>query len=200
MEQIRSFIAIELPDELKRGLAELQSSLKLRGQHWAKPVEPQNMHLTLKFLGNMEKSQLTPVTRAMEAAAEGISRFYLKVKDIGAFPNLKRAQVVWVGLSGEVDKLVQLQQRLESSLVPLGFASESRPFTAHLTLARLRHQASPDERQRLGELIATTKLEAAYTIEVDAINLMKSQLTREGPIYSRISSVKLTKALPTALT
>jgi 2'-5' RNA ligase len=96
-----------------------------------------------------------------------------------------------VGISGEVDKLSQLQQHLESNLARLGFAPETRLFTPHLTLARLRNQTSLDERQSFGQLIATTRFEVTYTIKVDAINLMRSQLTREGAIYSQISSVGL---------
>ena len=184
MEQVRSFIAIELPDELKLGLSQLQAGLKLGKQSWVKWVDPYSIHLTLKFLGNIAVDRIGEITRAMETAAQGISPFHLEVKELGAFPNLKRVQVVWVGITGEVDRLGQLQQRLESNLAPLGFAPESRPFTPHLTLARLRDRASPDEQQRFGQLIASTRFEAAYSVEVDAINLMRSQLTREGAIYS----------------
>jgi len=200
MEQIRSFIAIELPDELKLGLAQLQDRLKSGKQPWLKWVDPYGIHLTLKFLGNIDVDKIGAITKAIEAAAQGISPFHLEVKDLGVFPNLRRVQVVWVGVSGELDKLAQLQQRIESNLTPLGFTTEARPFTPHLTLARLRSQASLDERQRFGQLIASTKFEAAYTIEVEAINLMRSQLTREGAIYSRISSVELKKPLSTATT
>jgi len=198
MEQVRSFIAIELPDGLKLELSQLEARLKLGEQPWVKWVDPYGIHLTLKFLGNVIANRLGDITGAMGAAAQGIPPFRLEVKELGVFPNLRRAQVAWVGISGEVDKLGQLQQRLESNLAPLGFAPESRPFTPHLTLARLRNQASPDERQRFGQLITSTKFESAHTIEVDAINLMRSQLTREGAIYSRISSVGLGKPLSTA--
>lgn len=191
MEQVRSFIAIELPDELKAELSQLQNRLKSGEQPWVKWVDPYSIHLTLKFLGNVAVDRISEITRAMETAAQGISPFHLEVKKLGFFPNLRRVQVAWVGVSGEVDKLSQLQQRIESNLARLGFTPESRPFTPHLTLARLRNQASPDERQRFGQLIADTKFEAAYTIEVDAISLMRSQLTRDGAIYSRISSVRL---------
>jgi len=197
MEQVRSFIAIELPDELKVGLTRLQSQLKLGKQPWVKWVDPYSIHLTLKFLGTVAVDRIGEITRAMEEAARGISPFHLEVKELGVFPNLRRVQVAWVGVSGEVDKLSQLQQRIESNLADLGFAPESRPFTPHLTLARLRNWASPDERQRFGQLIAGTRFEAAYTIEVDAISLMRSQLTREGAIYSRISSIGLNKPLST---
>ncbi len=191
MEQIRSFIAIELPEELKLGLTQLEAQLKLGEQPWVKWVDPYSIHLTLKFLGNIAVDRTGEVTRVMEEAVQGISPFHLEVKDLGVFPNLRRVQVAWVGISGEVDKLSQLQKYIESALAPLGFAPESRPFTPHLTLARLRDRASLDERQRFGQLIASTRFETAYTIEVDAISLMRSQLTREGAIYSRISSVGL---------
>jgi len=191
MEQIRSFIAIELPDELKLGLVQLQARLKSGKQPWVKWVDPYGIHLTLKFLGDIDVDKIGTITKATEAAVQGIPPFHLEVKSLGAFPNLRRVQVVWVGVGGEVDKLSQLQQRIESNLTPLGFTAEARPFTPHLTLARLRNQASLDERQRLGQLLANTSFETAYSIEVEAISLMRSQLTKEGAIYSRISSVKL---------
>ncbi len=191
MEQVRSFIAIELPDKVKAGLVQLEAQLKLGKPPSVKWVDPSGIHLTLKFLGNIAVDRIPEITKAMEKAAQGIPPFHLEVKGLGAFPNLKRVQVAWVGISGEVDKLGQLQQRIESNLVPLGFTAESRPFTPHLTLARLRDRASPEERQGFGQLIASTRFETVYTMQVDCINLMRSQLTREGAIYSRLSSVGL---------
>ena len=197
MEQIRSFIAIELPDELKSELVQLEARLKSGGQFRVKWVDPNGIHLTLKFLGDIAADRVEEIVGAMEEAARGISTFQLKVKGLGVFPNPKRAQVAWVGLSGEVDKLAQLQKSVESKLAPLGFAPESRRFTPHLTLARLRNQVSPDERQRFGQLITGTAFEADCAIEVDAISLIRSQLTREGAIYTRINSVRLEKPLST---
>jgi len=200
MEQVRSFIAIELPEELKVGLAQLQARLKSGEPPGVKWADPYGIHLTLKFLGSIAVDRISEITRVIEEAARGVTPFRLEVKGLGAFPNLRRIQVIWVGVSGEVDKLGQLQQRLESNLASLGLAKETRPFTPHLTLARLRNQASLDERQLFGQLIACTRFEAAYTIRVDSINLMKSQLTREGAIYHRISSVGLKKPLSAATT
>lgn len=197
MEQVRSFIAIELPDELKAGLSQLLSGLKRGNQPWVKWVDPYSIHLTLKFLGSIAADRIDEIVMAMEDAAQGITPFHLEVKELGVFPDLRRVQVAWVGIKGDVDKLGQLQQRIESNLAQLGFTPELRPFTPHLTLARLRSEALPNERQRLGQLIVDTKFEANYSIEVDSINLMRSQLTREGAIYSRISSVKLKKPLST---
>lgn len=197
MEQIRSFIAIELPDGLKSELVQLEARLKSGGQFRVKWVDPNGIHLTLKFLGSIAADRVEGIVRVMEEAARVISPFQLKVEGLGVFPSLKRAQVAWVGLSGGVDKLAQLQKSIESKLVPLGFALESRPFTPHLTLARLRNQASLDERQRFGQLIADNTFEAACTIDADAISMIKSQLTREGAIYTRIKSVSLEKPLST---
>ncbi len=190
MEQIRSFIAIELPDELRLELDRLETQLRSGKPPGVKWVDPDSIHLTLKFLGNIAIDRTGEITGAMEEAAQTVPPFHLEVKGLGVSPNLKRVQVAWVGISGEIAELGRLQQRIESNLAHLGFAPESRQFTAHLTLARLHHQASLDERQGFGQLIAGTRFEAV-NIKVDAISLIKSQLTREGAIYSRIGSVRL---------
>lgn len=191
MEQVRCFIAIELTEEVKRGLKTIQAQLKSGGQFPVKWVDPYGIHLTLKFLGNVAEDRLGEITAAMEEASHGVSPFQLEVRELGVFPNPRRVQVAWVGVGGEVEKLGTLQQRLESGLEGLGFAPENRRFTPHLTLARVRDQASADERERFGQLIADTGFEAGYSLPVEAINLMRSQLTREGAIYSRLSSVEL---------
>jgi len=191
MEPIRSFIAIELPDELKLALTRLQTSLKQVAPPVVKWVEARGIHLTLKFLGNVSSDRINDIIQVMEQSARGIPPFQLEAKNVGAFPNLKRPQVLWVGVSGQLDRLSQLQQRIETNLVPLDFAAEQRPFTAHLTLARIREQASSHERQRLGEFVVAAKFDTAYTIAVNSVSLMRSELTREGAIYSRIGSVQL---------
>jgi len=198
MEQVRSFIAIELPDELKLALTRLQSQLKSGRGYPVKWVDPYSVHLTLKFLGNIDIDRIGEITGAIETSAQGIPPFHLEVGGLGVFPGLRRVQVAWVGLSGDVDRLSQLQQRIESNLTPLGFVAESRPFKPHLTLARVRERASPEERNGFGRLITDTSIEDKYSFNVDAVSLMKSQLTREGAVYSRIGSVKLVKHLPDA--
>jgi len=195
MEQIRSFIAIELPDEVRSALTELQTGLQKEKQPAVKWVDPYGIHLTLKFLGSIAVSQINDVTSAIEQAARGFSPLALEVKDLGVFPNFKRVRVVWVGMGGDISRLKQLQQRLESNLVPLGFARESRPFTPHLTLARVREKASPIEQQRFGQLIAGAKFETAHHFTADSISLMQSQLTTGGAIYRQITSASLGKPL-----
>jgi 2'-5' RNA ligase len=196
MEEVRCFIAIELPDQVKRDLRELQAQLRAASQAPAKWVDPNNIHLTLKFLGNVAAGRINEIAQAITEAVRGTSPFSIEVRELGVFPNPRRVQIVWVGVGGEVDKLSSLQQRIEQGLGKLGFAPENRRFTPHLTLARIRERATPQERERLGQLIAETDFEASQSFTVDSVKLMKSQLTPEGPIYSRLSSAEL-KPLPT---
>jgi len=193
METIRAFIAIALPLELKQQLARLQASLNADNRLRIKWVKPEGIHLTLKFLGNIPGSGIDRITRAMTNAATQITPFYLETEALGAFPDLKRVQVVWLGLGGEIDKLEQLQQLIETKLTHLGFATEQRNFKPHLTLARLSKEVPASERQRMGELIADSSTEMCAKIKVDNINLVKSQLTGVGAIYTVISSASLLK-------
>jgi len=190
-EQIRSFIAIELPEEAKQGLARLRKELERDEHKFVKWVEPQGIHLTLKFLGNIPSKQVTELTEAIEEATQRISPFHLEISGLGAFPSLRQARVFWVGIGGEMDKLSRLQQNIDSVLAALGFAKEERSFMPHLTLARMRQGTSPLERRSFGELAGSTIFEDKYDIKVEAISLMRSQLTPAGAIYSCLSAVGL---------
>ena len=191
MERVRSFVAIELPEELKSELIGLNECLKSGAHTGVRWVDPRGIHLTLKFLGDIAVDRVDDINAALVKATQGISPFKLEVGGLGVFPNPRRVRVAWVGISGEVDKLRQLQQRVESSLAETGFPAESRGFTPHLTLARVREQVSPDERQSFGRLIESTDFKAIHDIAVDKVFLMRSQLTRQGAVYSRLSSVGL---------
>jgi len=190
-EQIRSFIAIELPENVLEGLARLRKELEREGHKFVKWVAPGGIHLTLKFLGNIPSKRITEITEAIEGAKQGISPFHLEISGLGAFPSLRQARVFWVGIGGEVDKLSRLQQNIDSALAVLGFAKEERSFVPHLTLARIRQGAPPPERSSFGELIGSTVFEDKYHVEVGAISLMRSQLTPAGAIYTCLSVVGL---------
>lgn len=190
-EEIRSFIAIELPEEVRGGLARLRNELKRNEHKFVKWVNPDGLHLTLKFLGNIPSKRVTEIINAIEEVTQGVSAFHLEISGLGAFPSLRQARVFWVGIGGEVDKLSKLQQNIDSALAVLGFAKEERPFVPHLTLARLRPGASPLERRSFGELVDSTIFEDKYHIEVEAVSLMRSQLTPAGAVYTRLSAVEL---------
>jgi 2'-5' RNA ligase len=190
-QQIRSFIAIELPEEVRSGLHRLQAELTLPQYTFVKCVAPEGIHVTLKFLGNISPQKVADITRVMEQASLGVSPFQLQITDVGAFPNIRQPRVLWVGIKGELDKLTTWQQRIDNGLVPLGFAKENRPFTAHLTLARVRENCSPGDRRDLGELVMKTPVEADYKVTVNSLSLMRSQLLPGGAVYSRLAEVKL---------
>jgi RNA 2',3'-cyclic 3'-phosphodiesterase len=189
MEKIRSFIAIELPEDLKIEFGRLQSKLKVDKPR-VKWVSPNSIHLTLKFLGDVDPAMTVRITQAMTESVQGVRPFDLHVQQLGVFPNPQRVQVVWVGLDGELDILSRLYQSLEDKMDKLGFPPEKRGFTPHLTLARLGDEILADDRKRFGDFIAKSKAGINYTIKATALSLMKSRLTREGAIYTRLSNVE----------
>ena len=190
-EGIRSFIAIELPGDARHGLARLRRDLERDEHRFVRWVDPTGIHLTLKFLGDIPSARVAEITAAMGAAVRGISSLRLEVSGLGAFPNLSRPSVLWVGVGGDVDQLARLQQGIDSALGPLGFAREERPFVPHLTLARLRQGALPMERRKFGELVTSTGFSGKYHFQAEAISLMRSRLTPSGAMYSRLSLVEL---------
>jgi 2'-5' RNA ligase len=191
MDVVRSFIAIDLPAGVRAELTSLEEKLKTRRHPFVKWVDPESMHLTLKFLGNVAADSIPQIVGAVSSVAPMHSPFKLQVADTGAFPNWQRPQVVWVGVGGELDRLNSLQKGLESVLSPLGFPPESRPFSAHLTLGRLRDRVTPDDRRRFAEFAQTVEFKTSLSFEVNAIRLMKSQLTPAGPIYSELAVARL---------
>ena len=191
MALIRAFIAVELPAGLKSELAGLEVQLKKNSPPVVKWVDPNKIHITLKFLGEISEDSTAELMLAIEESTQGIQPFQLEVHEVGAFPNLEWVQILWVEVKGELQKITQLQKSIESNTEQLGFPRESRAFSPHLTLGRVRDETRPNERQRLGKLLADTSFSALHNVDVNAVNLMKSQLTPTGPIYTCLGSVKL---------
>ena len=178
-------------EDLKKELNQMEGQLKKASPPVVKWVDPNSIHVTLKFLGEISEDSIEELMLAIEESAQGTLPFQLEVRGLGAFPNLERPQVLWAGVKGEIEKIIQLQKSIESNTEQLGFPRESRVFSPHLTLGRVRDEARPKERQRLGKLLTDTTFTALHNIDVDAVNLMKSQLTPGGAVYSCIGSVKL---------
>ncbi|MFH1484746.1 MAG: RNA 2',3'-cyclic phosphodiesterase [Chloroflexota bacterium] len=194
MEPIRAFIAIELPDQVKENLRRLQGQLRQAGGpdgigvRW---VNPDGIHLTLKFLGNVAADKIPAVTQAMNQAAEGTGALALATTGLGAFPNWRRVRVLWVGLEGDLERLQALQKRLEQGLKPLGFPPEGRSFSPHLTLGRMREHMAPEEIRRFEEAISALGVESTQPWVADSLNLMRSELRPSGAVYSRMASARL---------
>ncbi len=191
MEQVRSFVAIELLDELKRELVGLVDRLRADSPPVARWVDPTNIHLTLKFLGDVAADRLEAVMAALTVAVEDFAPFRLEVGGLGVFPNPSRVRVVWVAVSGETGRLPALRRAVDGAMAKLGFPGEPRPFTPHLTLARVGDRARPDDRRAIGRLVAAGEFRAATPLDVDAVHLMRSRLSPGGAVHSRTGSVRL---------
>ena len=191
MESVRAFIAIELPGSVKSALSQLQDNLQRSEHASVKWVDTGSIHLTLKFLGNIATETIPELTKVLSEAARGITPFHLELGEMGVFPNFRAPRVVWVGLRGETATLSVLQENIESALIPLGFPPENRAFSPHLTLGRVREKASPGERRNLGQAVASSKVASMEPFPVDSLSLMRSTLTREGAVYSRLYSFAL---------
>ena len=188
---IRSFIAIELPAEVTTKLEQIQNILKSPRYDFVKWVPASNIHITLKFLGNIRPTKIDDVVAVMDRISRTYSPFELEIGDIGAFPNLNNPRVLWIGVDGDIDKLRALQTSLEDGLAGVGFAKELRAFTPHLTLARLREHISPADRREFRELIMTKSPRVSHRFLVTALSLMRSQLQSSGAVYTRIAETKL---------
>jgi 2'-5' RNA ligase len=191
MDTLRSFIAIELPPELKSELQSIQTSLQKGQVNYVKWVDTHNIHLTLKFLGDIERAQIDPIVSAIETSTGNSRPFSLSLQDVGAFPSLDRPNIVWAGLQGDLKTLSVWQITIEQNLKPLGFTPESRPFSPHLTLGRVRENATLLEKQSLGRQLAAIHLKSGSPMIVSSLNLVHSQLTPKGPIYTILRSIKL---------
>ena len=192
MEQVRSFVAIELTDQIREKLGETQAWLKTEGiADQVRWVKPEGIHLTLKFLGDVPVGRVNAIAVAITRACEGIRPFSLGFGDLGCFPSVSRPNVVWIGVQGDTKELAHLQSRVEDRLAILGFPREQRKYTPHLTLGRVSRHVQRRERGRLGTLIQTQDIEPLGEMEVHEVSLMKSVLSPAGAKYSQLAGVKL---------
>ncbi len=184
---MRLFIAIELPPEILQGIAKVQEELRKTGAaaNWTRP---EGIHLTLKFLGEVEELKTQEILQALSGAAQGSGKLNLEVAGAGAFPNIKNPRVLWLGVAGDIDKLSALQVSVENAMTGLGFEREERKFSPHLTLARIKFPKPRDNWQQKIEGIRDVKIGA---FEAAHISLMKSELKREGAVYTEVGKVEL---------
>ena len=189
---IRTFIAIEPDAAIQHALGDVQTRLQReRAANFIRWVAPANIHLTLKFLGNVETDRLPALTRTVREACASYSPFTLSLHTLGAFPNLTRPNVVWVGLRGEIETAARLAEKIDAGCAALGYAREARPFAPHLTLGRVKKDARADELRSVGELIANFKAELRGEIRVARVSVMKSELKPSGSVYTRLEEIRL---------
>jgi 2'-5' RNA ligase len=175
---LRTFIAIELPPDTREYLFQTGKKMAVnisdRAVRW---VAPENMHLTLRFLGETAEDKLPLISQALDNITSDFQPFNLFLNELGCFPNRKRPRVIWAGISGEMKILNALQRRIEDAVQALGWQGEKRPFRGHLTIGRVKDQS---QGRQLKWDLSLEKRE----IPVSAVNLIESQLRPSGPVYT----------------
>jgi 2'-5' RNA ligase len=195
LSQIRVFIAIELPEDLRAGLGSLQSQFGAAADA-AKWVAPDLLHVTVRFLGGIDPDRLPAVESAARETASAFDPFSLDVGRPGAFPNERNPQVLWVGLEGDagLSALERLHGVLERSLDERGFGCEDKPFVPHISVARATERARPEGRRALGTALANVRSRpggARRSFPVQSLTVMRSDLGPGGPRYTPLVRVPL---------
>ncbi len=187
---LRLFIAVELPANVRQRLADVADELRGMGLERLRWVRPENIHITLKFLGETPAERQPQIEDALRAAAEGVAPHELTLGELGKFGGRQNPRVLWVDVRGDVDALKALQKRVDARIAPLGFPADERPFAAHLTLARVPQDLAKKVARPLAEAIDAVKVPDP-PIPVREIVLMRSELRREGPVYTRLCGIEL---------
>ncbi len=191
-ETWRLFIAIPLPDAVIATLEEAQRMLKKAvPQRTVTWVAPHNIHLTLKFLGEVPVIQRDAISQALSRVAEQHSTFALNTAGLGCFPSNRNPRVVWVGLGGDEEALRLLWDSVERAIAPLGYPTENRPFSPHLTLGRVRRDVLRADAQRLGAAVCEVTPPREVLWSVTELTLFRSELKPGGADYTKLHNAPL---------
>jgi 2'-5' RNA ligase len=187
---MRCFIAIDIDEQIRKALANLQEELQDKAdikRSDAKWVNPDNIHLTLKFLGEIKDEQTVDICNITDDVVSRHKNFELDIESVGHFGG-KSARVLWVGTGQNINKLLQLQQDLEQQLDEAGWPKEARKFSGHLTLCRIRNARAGAKLAQLAREYKDFKL---GTMPADSVSVYQSQLTPQGPIYTVLGRYEL---------
>lgn len=191
-QNLRLFVAIELPAEVRQALAGVQQDLRKRlppkSVRWTKP---EGIHVTLKFLGNTPAESVEAIVQGLEAAAAGFPPFSFTVAGFGCFPNTRRPNVLWVGVPQVPKDLAGLQRATELQMRRLGYEKDQRPFSPHLTLGRVDRRISASERQALAQALAGVEVGQLGTIVAEEVVLFQSDLQPTGAVYTALARLQL---------
>jgi RNA 2',3'-cyclic 3'-phosphodiesterase len=185
-DAVRTFICIEIPESIKERIAELQRGLR-RADAQVSWTKPSNIHLTLKFLGDVTRSRIERVSRAVERAASSSLPFEIEVGPTGCFPSPRSPRVLWIGLTGLPGSLKQLHECIEDELFREGFPREAKRFSPHLTIGRVR---APKNASRLAEELLATGFEPE-TFQAHEVIVMRSELKPTGSVYTPQAAITL---------
>jgi len=188
---IRSFIAIEISksiqDAISRQIASLKQKYPNPGIRWVPSV---NIHLTLKFLGEVSSQNLEILAKTIGDETKGLKPFSIPFLETGIFPNSRRPKVIWIGLSYQAN-LITLYKIIEAVSSSLGYQSEERPFTPHITLGRVGNDLSPITIQKMMEDLRSIDISSLEPVYIKSIKIFKSDIKLKGPVYSTIHTIPL---------
>ncbi len=188
---LRSFIAIETPVEIQNAIAQATAPLKIiLPKPLIRWVAPQNVHLTLKFMGDVSPANLERLAETLKGEVASHEIFTIFIGGLGAFPNQRRASVIWLGLEAP-PALTALQHGVDVAAAQLGYPREQRPFSPHLTIGRVAQTASGSDLQLIRGALETTKVGILGTVRVQAIHIFKSLLQPAGPVYTRLYTLPM---------
>lgn len=179
-KHFRLFIAADIPDNIKDRISAMSSELQKLNLD-AKWVKPENIHITLKFLGNTDEQKIPSIIKIIEQAVENIPPIACNISELGVFPNIKFPKVLWIGMDEKSHALKHIADTLDKKLSKLGFEAEKKSFKVHLTIARMR---SGKNKASLEAFLANKGLVQKHEFMIEKIILYKSTLTPQGPVYN----------------
>ena len=193
MSVIRAFIAVDLPPEIIKRLEQISALLKQSlGDVSVRWVPTENIHLTLKFLGDVSLTNLEMLKEVLLTEVSVHRSFEVSVGGLGAFPTTRHPRVIWIGVEAPAD-LASLQRGIETAMARLGYAREDRPFSPHLTLGRVPRNATSGDTHLIGETLDTNKVGFLGVAPVDTVFLYRSDLKPAGATYTKIFTASLRK-------
>jgi 2'-5' RNA ligase len=180
---IRAFLAIDPPEEIFKEINKIQERLRKTLQGDIRWVKPEGIHLTLKFFGYIYDSDIANISDVVKNSVANMKALLLNVRSIGAFPSVNRPRVLWLGIDGDTDALINLQVKIDAGLESYGFKKEDRPFRPHLTLARIKE---PKGLVGLAETVKKNEDYIAGSFTAGGLTLFKSDLKPTGAIYTKL--------------
>jgi len=188
---LRSFIAVEISADIQRTISESTSFMR---NSFQKPlirwVQPENIHLTLKFLGDVAPEKLEIIAAALKDEIKSCERFSMTVNGLGAFPNSNHPRIIWIGLNAP-PALTELQHYVEQLSSRMGYALEERPFSPHLTIGRIGQDATQAGLAEIKAALDSRPIGDLGTVLVDSLNIFKSDLQAGGPVYTRLYRIPM---------
>jgi 2'-5' RNA ligase len=181
---IRSFLAFEIPLEIKEKIEILVKELK-KSTLPVRVVNPGNIHLTIIFLGSVDQETIDKIKQRLQRVVDGFSVFKVRLNGIGVFPHCRKPRVIWGGLDGDTERLANFRDALQEELRPLGFTPEKRPFRAHITLGRFKGPLTRDD--ELKWIIDKYHDINSNVNHLNELILFKSDLKPNGPVYTKMA-------------